>query len=136
MIPSKPYLIRAIYEWIVDNNLTPQITVDAAVPGTTVPKKYIHEGYIVLDISPTAINNLVINNHALECKARFAGASHKLHVPIEAIMMIYAAENNRGLMFATDDDELLIDEFIEDDDPIPPATKDKTQLKLVSDDDC
>ena len=79
---------------------------------------------------------MVINNHALECKARFAGASHKLHVPIEAIMMIYAAENNRGLMFATDDDELLIDEFIEDDDPIPPATKDKTQLKLVSDDDC
>lgn len=135
MISSKPYLIRAIYEWIIDNDLTPHITVDAEAPETIVPKEYVQDGYIALDISPMAVNNLVINNHALECKARFSGTLHKLHVPIEAIVMIYAEETNHGMAFSPEDDELVLDELFTDDEQVPPTTKDKVQLKLVSDDD-
>lgn len=99
MTPSKPYLIRAIYEWITDNNLTPYIAVDTNIARTMVPREYISEGRIVLDISPTATSSLIINNDSLECKARFGGISHTLYIPIAAIMVIYAQENNQGMAF-------------------------------------
>lgn len=129
MNSSKPYLIRAIYEWIVDNNLTPYIAVDTNIPGTAVPKEYIEDERIVLNISPTSVNNLVINNNALEFKARFSGVSHNLYVPTKAVMVIYAQENNRGMAFPPEEFELPEEES--DAEETIPSPKGKPQLQLV-----
>lgn len=94
MTAIRPYLIRAIYEWIVDNNFTPQITVDALLPGVHVPEKYIEDGKIVLNISPQAANKLLINNESVEFDARFSGIIWHVHVPIAAVLAIYARESS------------------------------------------
>lgn len=130
MTPSKPYLVRAIYEWIVDNNLTPYIGVDVEIPNTVVPKEYIQDGRIVLDISPTATNNLIISNDSLECSARFSGISYNLYIPITAIMIIYAQENDRGMAFPPE--EFATESFEEDEQTsIDTPKKSKPQLKLL-----
>jgi stringent starvation protein B len=131
MTSSKPYLIRAIYEWILDNNLTPYIAVDTSVTGIVVPTKYIEDERIILDISPLAANNLIISNDGLKFKARFNGISHKLYIPISAVMVIYAQENNRGMAFPPE--EYHTESSKEDSQTITTTpTKDKPQLKLVT----
>jgi len=99
MTSSKPYLIRAIYEWITDNNLTPYITVDTSIFGTEVPEEYIKEDRITLDISAEATNSLIINNDFLEFKAKFGGVSYDIYIPMPAVMIIFAQENNQGRHF-------------------------------------
>lgn len=99
MTPVKPYLIRAIYEWILDNDTTPYIVAVTTSPQVIVPKKFCNDDKITLNISPTATHNLRIGNDVLECKARFAGVSYDIYVPIEYIIAIYANENNQGMMF-------------------------------------
>lgn len=96
---TKPYLIRAIYEWIVDNNYTPYITVDTTIPNVDVPQKYIKNNTITLNISTLAAHKLVIDNEAITCKTRFSGTSHNIYVPILAVIAIYAAENSQGMGF-------------------------------------
>jgi stringent starvation protein B len=130
MTSSKPYLVRAIYEWIVDNNLTPYIAVNTSVTGMVVPAKYIEDERIILDISPLAANNLIISNDGLEFKARFNGISHKLYIPISAVMVIYAQENNRGMAFPPE--EYDTESAKEDSQTITNiAPIGKPQLKLV-----
>ena len=100
MTSSRPYLLRAFYEWIVDNGLTPLLLVDAEQQGVTVPADFIEEGKIILNIAPSAVRNLVIENEYLAFGARFSGRAYEIHVPAEAVLAIYARENGRGMMFA------------------------------------
>jgi len=97
---TKPYLMRAIYEWCVDNGYTPYVSVvvDAR---TRVPMEYVRDGEIVLNIGPLATNRLQIGNEVIECTARFAGTVRELSIPIAAVAAIYARENGHGMSFET-----------------------------------
>lgn len=98
--PTKPYLIRAIYEWCTDNGYTPYIAVK---PGfaARVPMQYVKDGQIILDISYDAANSLTMNNEAIQFKARFGGIAHDIYIPIENVAAIYASETGQGMGFET-----------------------------------
>jgi len=129
MTSSKPYLIRAIYEWIVDNNLTPYITIDTTTPYTDIPREYAKDDQLTLDISASAASNLLIGNEAIEFKARFGGASHNIYIPMEAVMIIFAQENDRGMAFAPEEfDENFVD-FDEDFDELDASDDDFADKK-------
>ena len=100
MTSSRPYLLRALNEWIVDNSFTPHIVVDANRENTVVPREYVESGKIVLNISPFAVQNLVILNDFVSFSARFSGKAMNISVPISAVMAIYAKENGQGMVFA------------------------------------
>ncbi len=95
---TKPYLMRALYEWCVDNGFTPylQVVVDK---NTIVPKEFIKDGEIVLNVGPLASNKLKIGNEHIEFQARFGGVARDLYVPITAVAAIYAKENGQGMSF-------------------------------------
>lgn len=97
--PTRPYLSRAIYEWICDHNLTPYILVDATQPYTDVPTQFIQDGQIVLNLAPHAVHRLNMSNDAITFSARFGGVSKDIYVPFAALMGIYARENGQGLFF-------------------------------------
>jgi len=97
--PTRPYLARAIYEWICDNNLTPYLLVDATQPNTMVPEQFIQDEQIVLNIVPHAVHQLHMNNDAITFSARFGGVSRDIYVPLYAVLGIYARENGQGLFF-------------------------------------
>ena len=99
LTPTRPYLARAIYEWICDNNLTPHLLVDAIQPNTLVPEQFIQDGQIVLNIAPHAVHKLNMSNEAITFSARFGGVSRDIYVPLNAVMGIYARENSQGLFF-------------------------------------
>jgi stringent starvation protein B len=105
MTSSKPYLVRAFYEWIVDNGLTPYIAINADTPGTHVPTQYVEDGRIVLNISPSAAQGLLIDNEFIEFKARFSGVATRVYAPVSAVLAIYARENGRGMVFGEDEQE-------------------------------
>jgi len=92
MTPSKPYIVRAIYEWIADNSCTPHIAIDTSAPGVIIPKQHMANDNLVLNISASAVAGLRIGNDAIEFKARFGGVSHNLYIPIAAVLGIYARE--------------------------------------------
>ncbi|MGB0515135.1 MAG: ClpXP protease specificity-enhancing factor [Wenzhouxiangellaceae bacterium] len=100
MSPSQPYLLRALNEWIIDNGMTPQILLDADAPGVEVPAAALgSDSKVVLNISPTAVRDLLIDNDYVSFVARFSGVSHGVLVPVDAIKAIYARENGQGMMF-------------------------------------
>lgn len=99
MTARRPYLFRAMYDWILDNELTPYIVVNAAVYGVLVPEEYIQDNQIVLNIAPQSVGQYLINNEQLEFNARFGGNPHHIVVPMAAIEAIYARENGAGLGF-------------------------------------
>lgn len=103
MTSTRPYLMRALYDWIVDNQLTPYIVVNAEAAGVQVPMQYVEAGRIVLNISPTAAQGLQIGNEWLEFNARFSGVARVVTTPIQAVMAIYAKENGRGMVFGEED---------------------------------
>ncbi|MFN2308805.1 MAG: ClpXP protease specificity-enhancing factor [Gammaproteobacteria bacterium] len=105
MNSSRPYLIRAINEWITDNALTPYLLVDAEVPDVEVPRRHVDKGKIVLNIHPRAISDLQIRNEGIEFSARFGGSPMQVRIPIAAVLAIYAQENGRGMMFNEDDEQ-------------------------------
>ena len=102
MTPSRPYLMQALNEWIIDNNCTPYVLVDASMPGVQVPQDYVNNGQIVLNIAPGAIRSLVINQDGLSFNARFGGVPMDVHVPLVAILAIYAKENGQGMVFGSE----------------------------------
>lgn len=104
MTSSRPYLIRALYDWIVDNEMTPHVLVDAGYPGTSVPQQFVENGKIVLNIGPYAVQGLAIENEAIGFSARFGGIANHIVVPIGAVQAIYARENGRGMVFAEEDE--------------------------------
>lgn len=102
MNSNKPYLLRALHEWILDNGLTPHIIVDIQGEGVDVPQQAIQDGKLVLNIAPRATRNLELGNDSISFEARFAGAPYPIYLPIDAVMAIYARENGQGMMFARD----------------------------------
>ena len=99
MTSSRPYLLRAVHEWITDNDLTPQIVVDARCEHVRVPSAYIRDGKIVFNISHTAVRGLSIGNEWVEFSARFGGNSFDVVVPVDAVLAIMARENGTGMSF-------------------------------------
>jgi len=120
MSSQKPYLVRAIYDWLVDNGHTPYLLVDATVDGVQVPHQFINEGKIVLNIDPEAVSNYHADNDWISFSARFSGKSMELFIPIIAIRSIYGKENNQGMFFP---DEEITPE------PTPTASKLRTSEK-------
>jgi stringent starvation protein B len=99
MTSSRPYLIRAIYQWIVDNGATPHLLVDASYPGVVVPREYVENGKIILNIGPMAAHGLKLGNEHVEFNARFSGKALPVSVPVHAVLAIYARENGQGMVF-------------------------------------
>jgi stringent starvation protein B len=100
MTSSRPYFIRALYEWIVDNSLTPYLVVFARADGVQVPQQYVNkDGQIVLNIAPRAVIGLDLGNQGVSFNARFGGIPTDIFVPCHAILGIYAKENGQGMMF-------------------------------------
>lgn len=104
MTPNRPYLLRALYEWISDNRMTPHILVDAANEGVDVPEQAVQKGKVILNIDKAAVRDLQLANDWLTFSARFAGRRHEVKVPVDAVLAIYAKENGQGMMFAQDED--------------------------------
>jgi stringent starvation protein B len=123
MNPSRPYLVRAIHEWILDNDMTPHLLVDMEGTGVDVPAQQGQNGKIVLNISPQAVEGPMLGNDAIAFRARFGGISTDVYVPIDSVLAIYAKENGRGMVFS------------EDDGPTPgdsgPRTGKRPALKIV-----
>lgn len=99
MSSSRPYLVRALYDWILDNASTPYILVNAMADGVEVPQEHVKDGQIILNISPGAVNALQMGNDAIEFHGRFAGIPTRVHVPTLAVLGIYAKENGQGMFF-------------------------------------
>jgi len=99
MTSTRPYLLRAFHEWIVDNDCTPHIIVDVTRPGVVVPHQFVKDDQIVLNIHPRSVAGMVIDNNAIDFNARFGGVSMHVHVPMAAIRCIYVKENGRAFPF-------------------------------------
>jgi stringent starvation protein B len=99
MNSSRPYLVRALYEWIVENDCTPHLLVNAEFAGVRVPPGFASDGQIVLNVSPSAVRHLHMDNDAVSFEGRFGGAPHSLYVPAAAILAVYARENGQGMVF-------------------------------------
>lgn len=102
MSSQRPYLLRALYEWIVDNDMTPHVLVDARVPGVRVPPHTVKDGQVVLNIAARAVGHLQMDNDALRFSARFGGVSHNVVVPLPAVIAIYARETGHGMALPQD----------------------------------
>ena len=112
--PRRPYLLRAFYEWLLDNQLTPHLVVDVTLPGVQVPMEYARDGQIVLNIAPRAVGNLELANDEVRFNARFGGVPRQVSVPLAAVLAIYARENGAGTMFepesAYDEDAISLND--------------------------
>lgn len=104
MTPSRPYLIRSLYEWILDNGMTPYLLVDVADEQVVVPTQYVENGRIVLNINPSAVQNLQMSNDLVELDARFSGQPMHVSVPVMSVIAIYARENGKGMVFTEEGD--------------------------------
>ncbi len=100
--PTKPYLLRALYEWCVDNGYTPYVSVSVD-DTTSVPQEHVRDGEIVLNIGPLATSRLKLGNEAIEFSARFSGAAREVYIPVSRVAAIYARENGQGLSFELED---------------------------------
>lgn len=105
MTSAKPHLVRAMYDWIVDNALTPYLVVNATWPGVQVPEEHVIDGRIILNISPQACRGLHLENDKIIFTARFSGMTTQIFVPPAAVLAIYAKENGRGMEFGEEYDE-------------------------------
>lgn len=97
--PTRPYLLRAIYEWAQDNHLTPYLVVNAEEPHVIVPRQHVKDGQITLNIAAHATHQLMIEQDAIQFSARFGGVSQQLYIPMRAVLGLYARENGHGLFF-------------------------------------
>ncbi|MFM2482944.1 ClpXP protease specificity-enhancing factor [Celerinatantimonas sp. YJH-8] len=150
MTPNRPYLLRAFYDWLLDNQLTPHLVVDATRPDVEVPQQFVQNGQIVLNISPTAVGQFQMGMDDVSFNARFSGVPHQVYVPMSAVLAIYARENGAGTMFEPepyyDDDksqdlsssEPALRSVREDDSddgdttpPKNPPTKGKPSLRVI-----
>lgn len=102
MTSNRPYLIRAYYDWIIDNGFTPYITVDATIEGAELPQSFVRDGQIILNISPRAVQQLHMDNDTISFSARFAGKALQVMIPPRAVVAIYARENGEGMLFGND----------------------------------
>lgn len=126
MTSNRPYLLRALYEWISENRMTPHILVDAAIDGVDVPEQAVQKGKVILNIDHAAVHDLDMANEWLSFNARFSGRRYEVKVPLEAVLAIYAKENGQGMMFAQEEGNMP-PSGPEPGDSDPP----KPRLKLV-----
>lgn len=135
MTSTRPYLIRAIYEWIEDNGMTPHILVNTGLPGVEVPKQHVRENRIILNINPAAVRDLRLGNDWIEFNARFGGVARVVQIPVAAVLAIYARENGQGMAFGEEQSD-------GDEPPAPPGappsdqspakpSRGKPKLKIV-----
>lgn len=130
MTPTRPYFLRAVYQWIIDNDCTPHLAVNATLPEVSVPEEYVEDGQIILNISPSAVQSLVIENEFLSFSARFSGTPRNIYVPMRAVLGVYARENGQGMAFP--DEPAYLKPASPDDEPEPPAPpRGRPSLKVV-----
>ena len=118
MNSSRPYMMRALYEWILDNECTPYVLANAMASDVHVPQQYVKNGQIVLNVSPSAVIELLIADEAISFNGRFGGVPFDIYVPMSAVLGIYARENGQGMMFDMDEPEA---------DPEPPKPSSKSE---------
>ncbi len=99
MTPRRPFMLRAFYDWLLDNELTPHLVVDATLQGVRVPMEFVQDGQIILNVAPRAVGNLELGDDEVTFSARFGGRPHLVIVPLYAVQAIYARENGAGTMF-------------------------------------
>lgn len=127
--PKRPYLIRALWEWMIDSGLTPHIVVDCTHDDVDVPSDHVKGGKIILNISQTAAASLDITNEHINFTARFSGVAHEIWVPTEAVQGIYARESGAGMIFSAPEYQ---NEVTPDDEPTPPEPENKrSHLRVV-----
>ena len=136
-IPSRskrPYLIRAMHDWMGDNGHTPHIVIDASIDGVTVPREHIKDGKIILNISHSAAHNLKLSNAAVSFRARFSGAPFDVWVPMRSVLGIYARETGQGMIFSYDSDsestdgsEPIAERVVDDVD----STRARSHLRVI-----
>lgn len=131
MTSNRPYLIRATYDWIVDNKLTPYLLVNADYPSVQLPVDYVKHGRIVLNVSPDACRGLHLNNDRIVFTARFSGQAEQIVVFPAAVLAIYAKENGAGMEFNEEDSSEPPPPAPDSPDATDGAKKSKPQLKLV-----
>ena len=134
MTSNKPYLVRAFYDWIIDNDCTPHVVVNAMAVGVEVPQVYVTDGQVVLNLAPRAVTAFNLDNEGISFNTRFGGVPTNIHVPMHAVIGIYARENGEGMAFessapvpaelhAVDDDP--------SDDPPPGPKPSRPKLRVV-----
>ena len=127
MTSNRPYLLRALFDWICDNGATPYLLVDANAPGVQVPSEHIEDGKIVLNISPNAVRSLVIGDDVLGFDARFSGREMALAVPIPAVRAIFARETQEGMTFP----EESVEKSPADKSKADPTSSNVSHLKII-----
>ncbi|AHN25459.1 ClpXP protease specificity-enhancing factor [Gilliamella apicola] len=123
MTPRRPYLFRAFYDWILDNDLTPYIVVNTSVYGVLVPQEFVQNNQIVLNIAPQSVGQYVSNNEQIEFNARFSGVPQHIVVPMAAVEAIYARENGVGMGFEDEPQYQRLQEKQNNQPETPPAKK-------------
>jgi len=135
MTSNRPYMIRALYEWITDNRMTPHLLVDATHPQAVVPAQFVEDGKIALNISSTAVRALVLGNGHIEFGARFGGVAMEVRVPVGAVLGIYARENGHGILFPDDgpgiDDAEETEDESTDESTAPKPPRKRPKLRVV-----
>ena len=136
----RPYLIRALYDWVLDNDLTPHLLVAADAPGVDVPRQFVtDDGKITVNVAPGAVRALALENDNIRFSARFSGANYNVVVPPGAVLALYARENGEGMLFGEveeTEDVAIADETSGEDatpaeDPDEAAKKKRAHLKVV-----
>lgn len=137
MTTTRPYLIRAFYEWIVDNHCTPYIAIDATYHNVEVPQEYVDNGKIILNVSMTAVRSLQLHNDYISFSALFGGRNRDIYIPIQAVIAIYAKENGKGMVFteeeedSSDGDSRLVPDHSQQPPPAKPPKKGKPNLTII-----
>lgn len=140
MTPSRPYLLRAFYNWLLDNDLTPHLVVSTEVPHVKVPMQFAREGQIVLNIAPQAVMAFQLDNDALSFNARFGGVPFQVYIPMAAVLAIHARENGVGTFFSPepayeawlDSQQVTERAPVEPvDEPEPPRTGGRPSLRVI-----
>ena len=119
LIPTRPYLIRAIREWVMDNGLTPQLLVDAGVDGIAIPEGHVQDGKIVLNVHTRAVKALELGNEFITFSARFGGTSHVINLPIQSVLAVFARENGQGIFFQGEEIQHQIEQSVGDSEEPP-----------------
>ena len=128
MTSNRPYLIRAIWQWISDNSLTPHLLVNADAEGVEIPRQFVEDGRIVLNVSASAARDLELGNDYISFGARFSGTPMSVLVPVNAVLGIYARENGQGMLFPEDEGD---DGPPEQPDDSTPPSGGRPTLKVV-----
>lgn len=136
MTSQRPYLVRAIHEWICDNGETPILLVDATHPKVLVPQDYVNDGRIVLNISPSATEGLQLGNELIAFSARFGGRPESIELPVASVLAVYSRESQHGMLFAAGEDGEIASSGLDDDGPDGDgpsggAPKDRSHLRIV-----